>query len=221
MLLYAAIIGYILSNIIALALVFTGKKLNPAVFRMLVAVHLMLGVFFIFNLMTNKDESPQYVSFLIFFCSGIITGGLALGTDTNILLKIYFGLFCISIFVFILSPSLLLNFLMTASFNRHKDMIPLKENYFLERQASAFSKSTTDVKYKLIEKDGMFHKTIARDLDFKGKLDSMKIISYEERKAFVVRGYSGSSSFVEDKIDSVDLTIELLPARKDVIERKL
>lgn len=221
MLLYAAIIGYILSNIIALALVFTGKKLNPAVFRMLVAVHLMLGVFFIFNMMTNKDESPQYVSFLIFFCSGIITGGLALGTDTNILLKIYFGLFCISIFVFILSPSLLLNFLMTASFNRHKDMIPLKENYFLERQASAFSKSTTDVKYKLIEKDGMFHKTIARDLDFKGKLDSMKIISYEERKAFVVRGYSGSSSFVEDKIDSVDLTIELLPARKDVIERKL
>ena len=67
----------------------------------------------------------------------------------------------------------------------------------------------------------MFHKTIARDLNFKGKLDSMKIISYDERKAIVIRGYSGSSSFVEDKIDSTDLTIDLLPARKDEIERRL
>jgi hypothetical protein len=221
MLLYAAIIGYILSNIIALALVFTGKKLNPAIFRMLATLHIILGVFFIFNLVTNKDEYPHYVSFLIFFCSGIITGGLALGANKNIILKIYFGLFCISIFVFILSPSLLLNFLMTASFNRHRDMIPLRENYFLERQASAFSNNTSEIKYKVIEKSGMFHKTIARDLDFKGKLDSMRILSYEERKAFVVRGFTGSSSFVEDKIDSTDIKIELLPAKRDVIERKL
>jgi hypothetical protein len=221
MLLYAAIIGYILSNIIALALVFTGKKLSPTVFRMLASLHLIFAVFFIFNLLTNKEESPRYVSFLVFFCSGIITGGLALGTKTNTILKIYFGIFCLSIFVFILSPSLLLNFLMTASFNRHKDMIQVKENYFLERQASAFSSDTSGIKYKLIEKNGMFHKTIARDLDFKGKLDSMRILSYDERKSFIIRGYSSIKSFVEDKIDSVDLTIELLPAKKDEIERRL
>ena len=221
MLLYAAIIGYILSNIIALALVFTGKKLNPGVFRMLAALHLMFGVFFIFNLITNKEESPRYVSFLVFFCSGIITGGLALGTKTNIVLRIYFGLFCISIFVFILSPSLLLNFLLTASFNRHKDLIPVKENYFLERQSSAFSSDSSGIRYKLIEKSGMFHKTIARDLDFKGKLDSMRVLSYEDRKYFLVRGYSGTKNFVEEEIDSVDIQIDLLPARKDVIERRL
>jgi len=99
--------------------------------------------------------------------------------------------------------------------------VPLRDNYFIERQSSAFSNNTTEVKYKVIEKNGMFHKTVARDLDFKGKLDSMKILSYDERKAIIIRGYSGSTSFVEDKIDSVDLTIELLPARKDVIERRL
>jgi hypothetical protein len=221
MLLYAAIIGYILSNIIALALLFTGKKLSPAVFRMLASVHLLFGVFFIFNLVTNKAESPKYVSFLVFFCSGIITGGLALGTRTNLILKIYFGLFCLSIFVFILSPSLLLNFLLTASFNRHKDMMLVRENYFLERQTSAFSSDSSGIKYKLIEKNGMFHKTIARDLDFKGKIDSMKVLSYDERKSVLIRGYAGSASFVEDKIDSTDIRIELIPARKDVIERKL
>jgi hypothetical protein len=221
MLLYAAIIGYILSNIIGLALVFTGKKVNPGVFRLLASLHLLFGVFFIFNLITNKEESPHYVSFLIFFCSGIITGGLALGTKTNLVLKIYFGLFCLSIFIFILSPSLMLNFLLTASFSRHKDLIPVKENYFLERQASAYSSDSSGIKYKLIEKSGMFHKTIARDLDFKGKLDSMKILLYEQQRYFLVRGYSGTKNFVEDRIDSVDLKIDLSTARKDVIERRL
>ena len=221
MLLYIAIISYILSNIIALAFVFTGKKLNPGFFRLLAALHLVFGIFFIFNLINNKEESPRYVSFMVFFCSGIITGGLALGTKTNIILKIYFGLFCLSIFVFILSPSLLLNFLLTASFNRHRDMMPLKENYYLERQTSTFSSDSSGMKYKVIRKKGMFHETIARDLDFKGKLDSMKILSFGERKYFLIRGYTSNKSFVEDKIDSVDITVDLLPARKDIIERRL
>jgi hypothetical protein len=221
MLLYVAIITYILSNIISLALVFTGKKLNPGFFRLLASLHLVFGVFFIFNLITNKEETPRYVSFMIFFCSGIITGGLALGTKTNLILRIYFGIFCLSIFVFILSPSLLLNFLLTASFNRHKDMIPLRQNYFLERQTSAFSSDSTGMKYKVILKKGMFHETIARDIDFKGKLDSMKILSFEERKYFLIRGYTSNKSFVEDKIDSVDVTVELKSMKRDEIERRL
>jgi len=221
MLLYVAIIGYILSNVIALALLFTGKKLNPGIFRLLATLHFVFGVFFIFNLITNKEETPRYVSFLVFFCSGIITGGLALGTQKNIIIKVYFGLFCLSIFVFILSPSLLLNFLLTASFNRHKDMMLLKENYFLERQTSTFSSDSSGVKYKVIRKKGMFHETIARDLDFKGKLDSMKVLSYEDRKFILLRGYTSNKSFVEDKIDSVDVTIELIPTSKDLIERRL
>ena len=99
--------------------------------------------------------------------------------------------------------------------------MPLKENYFLERQTSAFSSDSSGIKYKLIEKNGMFHKTIARDLDFKGKLDSMRILSYDERKSFIIRGFTSVKNFVEDKRDSIDLTIELLPARRDVIERRL
>jgi len=221
MLLYATIIGYIISNIIALALVFTGKKLNPGIFKMLAALHLLFGMLFVFSLVTNKEESPRYVSFLVFFCIGIITGGLALGTNTHIAWKIYFGIYCLSIFAFILSPSWLLNFLMTANINRHKDMIPVRNNYYLERQSSAFKSEETVMKYKLIEKKGMFHKTIARDLNFKGRLDSMKVLSFDERKSVLVRGYTSATSFVEDKIDSTDVTIELLPAKKNVIERRL
>ena len=221
MLLYAAIIGYILSNIIALALLFTGRKLGSGWFRMLASLHLIFAVVFLFNFFTNKEESPRYVSFLIFFCSGIITGGLALGTKRHLAFKIYFGIFCLSVFAFILSPSTVLNFLLTASVDRHKDMMLVKDDYYLERQSSTFSSDSSGIMYKLIEKKGMFHKTIARDLAFTGKLDSIRLISFEEKKSATIRGYSGSKSFVEDKTDSMDISIDLNPSKKMEIERRL
>lgn len=221
MLLYAAIISYILSNIIALALLFTGKRLGTGWFRMLASLHLILGLVFLFSLFTNKEESPRYISFLIFFCSGIIAGGLALGTNTHIILKIYFGLYCISVFVFLFSPSGLLNFLMTANFAAHDELIPVYQNYFLEKQRSTFSSDTTGVQYKFIQKNGMFHKTISRDLSFHGKLDSIKVLSVEDGKSALVRGFTSSKSFVEDKIDSADMLIDLNPQQKDQIERRL
>ncbi|MEO8085801.1 MAG: hypothetical protein ABI763_03220 [Bacteroidota bacterium] len=221
MLLYVAIISFILSNIISLALLFTGKKLGAGWFRMLASLHIVFAVLFLFNLITNKEESPRYLSFLVFFCSGIITGGLALGTQTSLFLKIYFGIFCLSVFVFIVSPSSMLNFLLTANFAQHSDLIPVRANYYLEKQSSTFSGDDKQVEYKLIEKNGMFHRTIIRELNFNGKLDSIKVLSFEESKTAIVRGYSSSKSFVEDKMDSIDLTIDLNPQKKDQIERKL
>lgn len=221
MLLYVAIITYILSNIIALALVFTGKKLSPSWFRMLASLHLIFGLVFIFNLITNKEESPRYLSFLIFFCSGIITGGLALGRETPLPLKIYFGLYCLSVFAFILSPSSVLNFLLTANVNQHDELLSVRENYFLEKQSSTFRTDSSGTSYKLIEKKGMFHKTIARDLMFGGNLDSFKVISYDPGMAVLVRGYVGTKNFVEERIDSTDIRIDLNPQKKDQIERRL
>ena len=221
MLLFVAIIGFILSNIIALALLFTGKRLKHGWLRMLISLHIIFGVLFIFNFITNKEESPRYVSFLVFFCSGIITGGLALGTSKNMFLKIYFGIYCLSVFVFIVTPSTLLNFLLTANFRVHSDLIPVHGNYFIEKQSSTFSADTSQVSYKLIEKNGIFHRTIARDLDFNGKLDSVHVLSFEEKVSMVVRGYTSAGNFVEDNIDSSDVTIDLNPQKKDEIQRKL
>ena len=221
MLLYVAIIGYILSNIISLALVFTGKKLGAGWFRILSSVHIIFGVLFLYNLITNKEEAPRYISFLLFFCSGIITGGLALGTPTHLLLKIYFGIFCLSVFVFIVSPSFLLNFLLTANVRQHSGLIPVGGNYFLEKQSSTFSTDSIPSEYKLIEKNGMFHKTIARNLNFNGTIDSIKVISIETKKLAIVRGYTSHKSFVEDKVDSIDVSIDLNPQKKDEIERRL
>ena len=188
---------------------------------MLASLHVILGVAFLFNLISNKEESPRYVSFLVFFCSGIITGGLALGTKTHMALKIYFGIFCLSVFVFIISPSSLLKFLVTADFSRGHTLLPVYKSYFLEKQGSAFSSDTARVKYKIIEKKGMLHKTVSRDLDFNGTLDSVRIISLEENKNATVRGYTSLKSYVEDKIDSTDVSIDFHATRENQIERRL
>lgn len=221
MLLFVSIVSFIFSNIIALALLFTGKKLNPGWFRMLASLHIIFGVMFLFNFLVNKEESPRYISFLVFFCSGIITGGLALGTPANLLLKMYFGIYCLSVFAFIISPSWLLNFLLTASPTKQHESIPVKANYFLEQQSSVFSSGNDEVKYKLIEKKGMFHKTITRDIFFNGKLDSIRVLSFEELDSAMVRGFTSRKSIVEDEIDSVDVTIDLDQASRNEIRRKL
>ena len=219
--LFAAIISFILSNLIALSLFFTGKKLHPAWFRVLATLHLMAGILFVFKVITNRDPEPEYPSFLAFICLGIIAGGLALGTRKHIVFKLYFGLYCLSVFLFIISPSTLLNFLMTGQFTSGDQLIPVSANYYLESQRSRIAGSDTTRVYKLIQKNGMFHKTVARDLHFPGKLDSIKVLRFSEKESALIRGYSGQRTFVEDRIDSLDVNIDLNAEKKDKIERKL
>ena len=96
----------------------------------------------------------------------------------------------------------------------------MKDNIYLERQSAAYNGNDQPL-YKLIEKHGMFHQSISRDLDFKGRLDSIKLISYESHKAIDIRGYTSKKTYVSDETDSADLSIDLNQKKKDVIERKL
>jgi hypothetical protein len=218
MLLLTAIIVYILSLVIALVLVVVSKRINPGWFRMVVGIHIVLGVFFLFTLSVFKEEVN--LAFLFFFCSGIVTSGIAFGLKVAIPLRIYFGLYSASIFLFIISPSTLLNFLIHPAFSTDKEKtIQVRGNYFLEAQ-NAMSADNA-VQYKLIHKTGMFHRTIMRNINFNGRIDSIKVLSFEDGIAAEVRGYSNRKTFVTDEVDSADVNINLNPANKDVIERRL
>jgi hypothetical protein len=221
MLLSIAIISYILSLVIALLFVFTAKKLHPGWFRMLAGIHLVLLVFFLFTFFAYDNESRPRLAFLFFFCSGIIIGGLAFGMNKAIPFKIYFGLFDASVLLFLLSPSTLLNFLITAKLGQSDDLIRVKEKYFLEIQNTFSTGSENTIQYKLIRKTGMFHKTISRNINFNGKLDSVKVLDFQNEMAAEIRGYTSTKTFVTDEVDSTDVTINLNPTNKDVIQRRL
>ena len=220
MLLYIAIISYILSLVVALILVFTSKKFHPASFRMMIGVHVVLGAFFLFSLLADKSGSHSHLSFLFFFCSGIITSGLAFGMNKSIAVKAWFGLFDVSLLLFLISPSLLLNFLLTASFISAEKMIPVQGNVYLEIQSTVAPGVENTIMYKLISKQGIFHRTLARDLNFGGKLDSIHVLKYDISNA-EIKGYRSRKTFVSDDLDSADVVIDLNPRKQDVIERKL
>lgn len=123
--------------------------------------------------------------------------------------------------MFILSPSRLVNFLLTT---KYKDTLGesflVKENFFLERQSSSMSSENMPL-YKLIRKRGIFHSTISRDLNFNGQIDSIKVLDFDKSAQSIIRGYTSKSTYVSTIIDSSDVSISMKKKTQDGLEYKL
>jgi hypothetical protein len=222
---YLAIILYITSIVCGVILMFAVKNISRTKFSGFAFLHLVLIILFIVSTQLKKEAPGQLpvknLFFLFVICSGIILFGLSWQSRVSIILKIYFSLFSLTLFLFLFSPSRMINFLLTA---RYADtlgkIIPLKENYFLEEQTSSMNGDSIP-SYKLIRKHGMFHETIVRDIRFNGNLDSIHILEFIRGEHVIIRGYSNKTTFVSSEIDSVDVDVKLVKENKNQIERKL
>ena len=123
--------------------------------------------------------------------------------------------------MFILSPSMLVNFLLTMKYTDVSgDSFLVRENFYLEEQNN-YSDKNSFPHYKLIKKSGLFHSTIQRDLLFNGKLDSIKVLDFDKSDRGLIRGYTSSKTFVSTEIDSTDLEIILTKKSTDGVEYHL
>ena len=218
---YIAIILFITSVIAGLIASIVGKNMPKEKFFLYAAIHGMFLFAFIASLILRKDPAAYNYFFLIFICSGLFLSGIAWRSNSFIGLKIYFSLFVITIAMFILSPSRLVNFLLTT---KYKDTLGesflVRENFFLERQSSSMHAEDLPL-YKLIRKRGLFHSTIQRDLNFNGKLDSIKILEFDKSSLSVIRGYTSQASYVSNALDSADVEITMKKKTNDGLEYKL
>ncbi len=218
MILYLAIIFYILSLIIGIFLMATVKVLSPGKFFIVAAFHIIFILVYLFTKNSAAVASGN-ISFLLFICTGIILAGLAWRTTLPLPLKIYCSLFSLTLLMFLFSPSRLMVFLVSG---RYTDSLgttfPLKENYFLEQQNTSSSAVPC---YKLIKKHGMFHEAIQRDIYFKGKLDSIQLVEFIPGSNAIIRGYSGKQTYVSTDVDSLDVEVKLVKKKANQIERKL
>ncbi|MFZ7145818.1 MAG: hypothetical protein ACO1G6_10795 [Bacteroidota bacterium] len=218
---YIAIILFIVSVIAGLIISIIGKNTSKEKFFLYAAIHGMFLFAFIASLILQKDPHAFNYFFLTYICSGLILSGLAWRSNTNTVLKIYFSIFIITIGMFILSPSRLVNFLLTT---KYKDTLGesflVKENFFLERQSSSMSSENMPL-YKLIRKRGIFHSTIARDLNFNGQIDSIKVLDFDKSAQSIIRGYTSKSTYVSTIIDSSDVSISMKKKTQDGLEYKL
>lgn len=223
MVFYLSIILFIASVIGGLVLVIIHKRMVREKFLFLGSLHLMLFLAWMASLLLKKDQegTPYNYFLLVFLCSGILFSGLAWRSEVPNLIKYYFSIYIITIPMFIFSPSMLVNFLLTG---RYTDSLgkrfELGQRYFLETQGTVMSDDTLP-HYKVIRVKGMFHETLQRDVVFGGKVDSVKVLQLEPGEMVEIRGYISKKSFVETQIDSSDLTLPLKKTKRNAIEYKL
>ncbi len=218
---YFALIAFIASVVIGVISFIIGKAISREKITIIISVHGIFLLAFLTSLFLRKDVNSDNYFFLFFICSGVILSGIVWKSNLGKVFKLYFSLFILTIAMFILSPSRLANFLLT---NKYVDTIGetflVAENYFIERQNSSMHNDQIP-RYKLIQKKGIFHSTIQRDLDFGGKLDSIKVIEFDKSNLGLIRGYTSITSHVSTTIDSTDTEISFKKKTNDGLEYRL
>lgn len=224
MIFYFSVVLYITSVITALVLMILGKNMGARKFFMLSAVHFGFFAVFLASLFFLKpavDTPPLNYFFLLFVCTGVMLSGLVWRIHVPRPARFYFSIFIVTFPLFLFSPSMLVNFLLTARYTDTLGKVfPVSGNYMLEPQNS-WSTASDNNKYKLVRKQGIYRQTIARDILFGGKLDSIKVIRFTPGDKTVIRGYWGSITYVSAELDSTDAEISLIPRRPNSIQRKL
>jgi hypothetical protein len=192
-------IGFYLTCLVAALLIAVfNRNISVTTIKILAFIHgFLLALWFILH---NENETvvepgiSNYL-FLAFFCSGILIAGIIARKKFVIFLKVYFFLFLLSAIVFIISPSKLLAFISSGKLNSFStEKIHLKENIYLVKQ------STRD--FRMIKEMGLFHKTLARNIQIPLERDSLKLIGNSNSEIFLIRVYGSSFDSTDIHINS-------------------
>jgi len=218
---YIAIICFLVSVSIGLLLLAAGQKISRQILSMLGLLHVMVLFAFLASLVLSKGgDAPNYF-FLAFICSGVLISGPFARSAFPIYVRIYFGLFALTLPLFLFSPSMLVHFLLTMSYSSSfGPKFQLVGKYYLEAQ-NVIKEDETKPLYKLMLKRGLYKQTIERDIRFSGKLDSVKVLEVNGAHSMRIRGYSSENTYVSSTIDSLDVEVSLRKQKYGDVEYKI
>lgn len=165
----AAIIIYILSVVTGLVLMMVGARISKRVINTLMIFHFLLfAAFFVVWLSGNDEQSffNHHFLFLFSICTGVVLSGYMLRMVANILLRIYFSLFMLTLPVFVYSPSTLIS---AIAFYKKADLAGKPyatgmEYYYIERHNSMLANMEGVILYKIVKRHAGITKTIARHI---------------------------------------------------------
>lgn len=219
-LLVITITTYIISIALCLILSIALRKVEISKFKLPFLIHTSLILIFCVVYMINANSPSLHYLLLAFVCSGLMLSGIVLRSAFHRPVKIYFSLFLITILFFLASPSLLLRSI-SYSWNANNvfQQFHIRNNYFLQEQQSMLHLESDQVKYKVVQSFGVFHKTIARDITFRNRISDIKVISFEPSKSITLRGYFTTKSSSVENRDSVDVSA-IIKLKTEKITRK-
>jgi hypothetical protein len=184
------------------------KHIPDRIIQAAIIIHFL--IFIAWLLFRNNNDtlvSPGLSNyfFLAFFCSGILCAGIIARLKYPIYLKLYFFVYLLSLLVFVLIPSRVIGFIASGNLKAiNPDRIHIRDNYyFVEQKSMLAGKSTDHKQYKLIREMGMFHKTLARDINLPVGTDSALMMTTELSEEFRLMIYYSDSL----KTDSLLLEI--------------
>ncbi|MEP7265548.1 MAG: hypothetical protein ABI772_13665 [Bacteroidota bacterium] len=216
-----AIVLYILSVVAAIVLTIVSKKTDFRKFtRWMLILHLFLLVVFIYFEFAYNSHLYLHLSFLLFFCSGILLSGLVIRSDYPLTLKIYTAVFLSSIIVFLMSPSRTIRFI-TFTFNQNKtNSWNIVSNYFVEEEQSLLSRPANEATYKITRHYGVFHKTLARNIIFGNRIDSLRVLKFDEVSGLQIRGFFIRKYDTFEACDSLDLSVPFVASINNIIQKR-
>ncbi|MBP6334882.1 MAG: hypothetical protein KA444_05365 [Bacteroidia bacterium] len=218
---YIAIICYLVCLSVAFMLLATGRNLPSSRLTLFGLLHSMLLMAFLASLVLRKEGTAFNYFFLAYICSGVLLSGLFIRSGFPLYIKAYFGLFALTLPLFMFSPSMLVNFLLTMSYSDASGpKFKLTGKYSLESQTIVKDDSKIP-KYKLVLKRGMYKQSIERDINFGGRLDSVKVLEVNGTHSMLIRGYHSSKTFVSSESDSMDVEVSLRKQKYGDVEYKL
>ena len=219
-LLITTITAYIISIAGCLILSIALRNVSLIKLKIPLFIHALLIVAFAIICMLNSTFYLLHYLMLSFSCSGLILSGVVLRSDALLPMKIYFSMFLFTIAVFIVSPS---NLLRGISYSWNSNTLfpafHIRGNYFLEEQQAMLNLNNDQAKYKVIQSFGVFHKTLARDIDFGNRLTGIKVILFNPSNAVTLRGYFSKKSATFETRDSLDVTTSLGNQNKEIIHK--
>ena len=179
-LLILSICLYLMSLVASLLIGMAAKRFSPTAIRIPLLIHFLL---FIITLLLFSFDVPLHHSvMLLTFCSGLLISVWALRKkEHSSPIKIYFGIFLLSILLFISSPGKLF-YLISGNIQQYKTekKIDLQDNYFLIEQRSMFTLPSDSTPYKIVKQSGFYKKTLLRDVYFEDEIDEGKMILANE-----------------------------------------
>jgi len=184
---------YIISIVLSLLLAMTSRKFRDESIRMPLALHLVLAIFTIIFSFTFPGQPISEYLLLFAVCSGLALSAWAL--RNNYLgwpAKIYLASYLLTIGLFIWSPALLF-YSISGNYGiyREEQQFHLSKNFYLVEQQSMIKSLDLPVRYKVIQKFGIYNKTLARDLDFGNTLAAASLVTMNDDTLIIEGQYAG------------------------------
>lgn len=183
---------YIISLVLALLLGMSSRKLNGEAIRLPLALHLVLMIFTLIFSFTFPGQVLAEYLLLFAVCSGLALSVWAIrNTYLALTVKIYLASYLLSLLVFLWSPSLLF-YSISGNYGKYRkeQQFNLTANYYLVEQKSMIETLNMPTNYKVIQKFGLYNKTLGRDLDFGGMLSEAKLITMNEDTLLIEGQYA-------------------------------